>query len=70
MLFRFDDITFVRTKEAAWKQKPTLANAGLVETVVFEVKDRHRIGGSLFKVMPFTVHKSLQMMGFAIWERL
>ncbi|CAH2038255.1 unnamed protein product [Thlaspi arvense] len=46
---RFDDITFVRTKEAANKPKSKLASAGLVETVVFEIKDREKIGGSLFK---------------------
>lgn len=49
MLFRFDDITFVRTKEAASKQKSKLGTSGLVETVVFEIKDRERIGGSFFK---------------------
>lgn len=48
-MFRFDDITFVRTKEAASKQKSQLVTSGLVETVVFEIKDRHKIGGSLFK---------------------
>uniref|UniRef100_A0A1J3EGM6 Transmembrane protein 87A n=1 Tax=Noccaea caerulescens TaxID=107243 RepID=A0A1J3EGM6_NOCCA len=45
----FDDITFVRTKEAASKPKSNLENAGLVETLVFEVKDRERIGGSFLK---------------------
>ncbi|CAA7060803.1 unnamed protein product [Microthlaspi erraticum] len=48
-VIRFDDITFVRTKEAAFKQKSKLENAGLVETLVFEVKDRERIGGSFLK---------------------
>ncbi|VVA90983.1 unnamed protein product [Arabis nemorensis] len=49
MLFRFDDITSVRTKEAASKQKSKLGTSGLVETVVFEIKEHERIGGSLFK---------------------
>ncbi|KAG7645887.1 Lung seven transmembrane receptor-like [Arabidopsis thaliana x Arabidopsis arenosa] len=46
---RFDDITFVRTKESASKQNSTLAAAGLVEAILFEVKQRDRVGGSFFK---------------------
>ncbi|XP_010553195.1 PREDICTED: transmembrane protein 87B-like [Tarenaya hassleriana] len=46
---RFDDVTFVRTKESASKQNRMQATAGLVEAIVLEVKDRDRIGGSFLK---------------------
>ncbi|XP_006303961.2 transmembrane protein 87B [Capsella rubella] len=46
---RFDDITFVRSKESASKQNSTHATAGLVEAILFEVKQKDRVGGSFFK---------------------
>ncbi|XP_010475986.1 PREDICTED: transmembrane protein 87A-like [Camelina sativa] len=46
---RFDNITFVRSKESASKQNSTQATAGLVEAIVFEAKQQDRVGGSFFK---------------------
>ncbi|KAJ0254666.1 Lung seven transmembrane receptor family protein [Hirschfeldia incana] len=46
---RFDDVTFVRTTESASKQNPMQSTTGLVEAIILEVKDRHRIGGSSLK---------------------
>ncbi|KAJ4870600.1 Lung seven transmembrane receptor family protein [Raphanus sativus] len=46
---RFDDVTFVRTKESASKQNPMQSTTGLVEAILLEVKDRDRIGGSFLK---------------------
>ncbi|CAN0846923.1 Transmembrane protein 87B [Linum grandiflorum] len=46
---RFEDVTFVRTKEAASKQHAMQHNTGLVEAIVLEVKDRERIGGGFLK---------------------
>ncbi len=47
--FRFDTVTFVRTKESASKQNDMQQNTGLVEAIILEVKDRERIGGSFLK---------------------
>ncbi|KAL1191693.1 hypothetical protein V5N11_025845 [Cardamine amara subsp. amara] len=46
---RFDDVTFVRTIESASKQNPMQSTTGLVEAIIFEVKDRNRIGGHFLK---------------------
>ncbi|EOA35046.1 hypothetical protein CARUB_v10020152mg [Capsella rubella] len=46
---RFDDVTFVRTKESASKQNAMQSTAGLVEAIILEVKDRDRIGGAFLK---------------------
>ncbi|CAN8284446.1 unnamed protein product [Cochlearia groenlandica] len=43
---RFDDVTFVRTKESASKQNAMQSTSGLVEAIILEVKDRDKIGGS------------------------
>ncbi|CAI0423772.1 unnamed protein product [Linum tenue] len=47
--FRFEDVTFVRTKEAASQQHEMQQNTGLVEAIVLEVKDRERVGGGFLK---------------------
>jgi len=47
--FRFDDVTFVRTKESASKQNAMQSTSGLVEAIILEVKDRDRIGGTFLK---------------------
>ncbi|CAI0423771.1 unnamed protein product [Linum tenue] len=46
---RFEDVTFVRTKEAASQQHEMQQNTGLVEAIVLEVKDRERVGGGFLK---------------------
>ncbi|KAL1222856.1 hypothetical protein V5N11_022160 [Cardamine amara subsp. amara] len=46
---RFDDISFVRSKESANKQNSTQPTSGLVEAILFEQKQKYRVGGSLFK---------------------
>ncbi|KAG7658105.1 Lung seven transmembrane receptor-like [Arabidopsis suecica] len=46
---RFDDVTFVRTKESASKQNAMQSTSGLVEAIILEVKDRDRIGGTFLK---------------------
>ncbi|KAI3837726.1 hypothetical protein MKX03_008333 [Papaver bracteatum] len=43
---RFESVTFRRTKEATEKQNPMQQKTGLIEAILFEVKDRDRIGGS------------------------
>lgn len=49
VFYRFDDVTFVRTKESASKQNPMHSTTGLVEAIILEVKDRDRIGGAFLK---------------------
>lgn len=44
--FRFETITFRRTKEAANKQNEMQQSTGIVEAIIVEVKDRNMIGGS------------------------
>ncbi|KAJ8753829.1 hypothetical protein K2173_000083 [Erythroxylum novogranatense] len=48
-LVRFEDVVFVRTKEAASKQNEMQQSTGLVEAIILEVKDRERIGGAFLK---------------------
>ncbi|KAI3869200.1 hypothetical protein MKW92_022492 [Papaver armeniacum] len=43
---RFESVTFRRTKEATEKQNAMQQKTGLIEAILFEVKDRDRIGGS------------------------
>ncbi|MCL7027946.1 hypothetical protein MKW94_011737 [Papaver nudicaule] len=43
---RFESVTFRRTKEATERQNAMQQKTGLVEAILFEVKDRDRIGGS------------------------
>lgn len=47
--FRFESVSFVRTKDSANKQNAMQQNTGLVEAIILEVKDRERIGGSFLK---------------------
>ncbi|RAL52019.1 unnamed protein product [Cuscuta campestris] len=46
---RFEDITFVRTKESIDSKSAMQSKNGLVEAIILEVKDRERIGDSLPK---------------------
>ncbi|KAK6943275.1 Transmembrane protein GPR107/GPR108-like [Dillenia turbinata] len=46
---RFDSVTFVRTKAATDSVDEMQRNAGLVEAIIVEEKDRDRIGGSFWK---------------------
>ncbi|CAH9134716.1 unnamed protein product [Cuscuta epithymum] len=46
---RFEDITFVRTKESIDSRSAMRSKNGLVEAIILEVKDRERIGGSFSK---------------------
>uniref|UniRef100_A0A1J3J3L1 Transmembrane protein 87A n=1 Tax=Noccaea caerulescens TaxID=107243 RepID=A0A1J3J3L1_NOCCA len=46
---RFDDVSFVRSKDSARKQNSTQASAGLVEAILFEAKQHDRVSGSFFK---------------------
>lgn len=43
---RFETVSFVRTRESAEKQNDMQSRTGLIEAIVFEVKDRERIGGA------------------------
>ncbi|CAN1277227.1 Transmembrane protein 87B [Linum perenne] len=60
---RFEDVTFVRTKEAASKQHAMQQNTGLVEAIVLEVKDRERIGGGFLKTDVICCNPSLANTG-------
>lgn len=42
---RFETVSFQRTAESAQKQNSMQSRTGLIEAIVFEVKDRERIGG-------------------------
>nr|XP_043636191.1 transmembrane protein 87B-like [Erigeron canadensis] len=46
---RFESVTFKRTEETAKSQNAMQSKTGLVETIVFEVKDTERIGGKFLK---------------------
>ncbi|XP_030516251.2 transmembrane protein 87B-like [Rhodamnia argentea] len=46
---RFDDVTFIRTKESVNAQNAMQQNTGLVEAIILDIKDRKRIGGSYLK---------------------
>ncbi|XP_030456117.1 uncharacterized protein LOC115677164 isoform X1 [Syzygium oleosum] len=46
---RFDDVTFIRTKESANAQSEMQQNSGSVEAIILDIKDRKRIGGSYLK---------------------
>ncbi|KAF2306553.1 hypothetical protein GH714_019401 [Hevea brasiliensis] len=60
---RFEDVTFVRTKEAASKQNEMQESTGLVEAIIFEVKDRERIGGAFLKTNAICCHPTLAQTG-------
>ena len=45
MKYRFESITFQRTKESTEKQNEMQQRTGLVEAIIVEVKDRAKIGG-------------------------
>ncbi|OAY41646.1 transmembrane protein 87B [Manihot esculenta] len=60
---RFEDVTFVRTKEAASKQNEMQQNTGLIEAIIFEVKDRERIGGAFLKTNAICCHPALAQTG-------
>ncbi|KAL3753375.1 hypothetical protein ACJRO7_000725 [Eucalyptus globulus] len=46
---RFDDVTFIRTKESADAQAEMQENSGSVEAIILDIKDRKRIGGAYLK---------------------
>ncbi|XAR55733.1 hypothetical protein NMG60_11035918 [Bertholletia excelsa] len=46
---RFERVTFLRTKESTDKLNGMQSKTGLVEAIIFEVKDRERIGGAFLK---------------------
>ncbi|XP_060674229.1 uncharacterized protein LOC107430929 [Ziziphus jujuba] len=60
---RFETVSFVRTKESASKQHEMQQNTGLVEAIIFEVKDRERIGGSYLKSEMICCNESLSNSG-------
>ncbi|WCJ27852.1 Lung seven transmembrane receptor family protein [Euphorbia peplus] len=61
---RFEDVTFVRTKEAASKQNPMQPSTGLVEAIILEVKDRERIGGAFLQKNAICCDPSLSHDGY------
>uniref|UniRef100_A0A0D6QXL7 GOST seven transmembrane domain-containing protein n=1 Tax=Araucaria cunninghamii TaxID=56994 RepID=A0A0D6QXL7_ARACU len=44
---KFESISFKRSKEAANRHQEMEHTTGLIEAIVFEIKDRNKIGGSL-----------------------
>ncbi|MFS7976595.1 putative transmembrane protein GPR107/GPR108 [Helianthus anomalus] len=46
---RFESVTFKRTSESAKIQNDMQSRTGLIEAIVFEVKDTERIGGNFLK---------------------
>ncbi|KDP21862.1 hypothetical protein JCGZ_00649 [Jatropha curcas] len=60
---RFEDVTFVRTKLAASKQPAMQQSTGLVEAIIFEVKDRERIGGAFLKTNAICCDPTLAQAG-------
>ena len=54
----------MRTKDSASKQHEMQQNTGLVEAIIFEVKDRERIGGSYVKSEMICCNESLSNSGF------
>ncbi|KAL8224753.1 hypothetical protein R6Q57_017310 [Mikania cordata] len=46
---RFESITFKRTSESAQIQNDMQSKTGLIEAIIFEVKDTERIGGNFLK---------------------
>ncbi|XP_043815147.1 uncharacterized protein C26H5.07c isoform X2 [Manihot esculenta] len=60
---RFEDVTFVRTKEAASKQNEMQQNTGLIEAIIFEVKDREKIGGAFLKLNAICCHPAVAQTG-------
>ncbi|KAF3447920.1 hypothetical protein FNV43_RR08627 [Rhamnella rubrinervis] len=61
---RFETVSFVRKKDSASKQHEMQQNTGLVEAIIFEVKDRERIGGSYLKSEMICCNESLSNSGF------
>ncbi|XP_048236134.1 transmembrane protein 87B [Ricinus communis] len=60
---RFEDVTFVRTKEAASKPNEMQQSTGLVEAIILEVKDRDRIGGAFLKTNAICCDPTLAQAG-------
>ncbi|GLJ36910.1 hypothetical protein SUGI_0746160 [Cryptomeria japonica] len=44
---KFESIIFTRTKDSALRHQEMEHNTGLIEAIVFEIKDRDKIGGSI-----------------------
>eukprot|EP01018_Ginkgo_biloba_P004404 Gb_37834 [translate_table: standard] len=44
---KFESVTFQRTKESANRHEDMEHSTGLIEAIVFEIKDRDKIGGSM-----------------------
>lgn len=61
--FRFESVSFVRTKESAEKQNKMLPHTGLVEAIILEVKDRERIGGSFLQTNAICCNPELANLG-------
>ncbi|KAK2981842.1 hypothetical protein RJ640_010359 [Escallonia rubra] len=47
--FRFESVIFARTRESADTENEMQSRTGLIEAIVFEVKDRERIGGAFLR---------------------
>lgn len=61
--FRFDSVTFTRTKESASDKNDMQQNTGLVEAIILDVKDRERIGGSYLKSDAICCNRSMSVEG-------
>lgn len=59
--FRFDTVTFMRTKESASKKNDMQQNTGLVEAIILDVKDRERIGGSYLKSEAICCNRTMSL---------
>ncbi|KAK3015801.1 hypothetical protein RJ639_007226 [Escallonia herrerae] len=46
---RFESVIFARTRESADTENEMQSRTGLIEAIVFEVKDRERIGGAFLR---------------------
>lgn len=60
---RFEDVTFVRTKESASKKNEMQQSTGVVEAIILDVKDANRIGGSFLKTNMICCNKTLADRG-------
>ncbi|XP_050213974.1 uncharacterized protein LOC126665272 [Mercurialis annua] len=60
---RFEDVSFVRTTEDASKQNKMQQSTGLVEAIIFEVKDRESIGGAFLKTNAICCSPELAQAG-------
>jgi len=61
--FRFESVTFLRTKESAEKQNAMQQYTSAVEAIIVEVKDRGRIGGSYLKTDAICCNTTLAKKG-------